>query len=221
MGLASKYSRALAAMRAETAALIRRDITHITLPETQSEIPERKRNYMTMAGIGLFVLGIVDFIVGIILGIQGVWIAGLTFVACGVYSWVKGREELREEAFESLSLKILRDIEGMVAGIRHRWTSFIEDQNTHLRRDIIDSSLPNEVKARAVGKIADGAWIHVDVASFRKALRAVCEQEEIGSFYAFLRTAERKLIEAVNEAARAQVEIYSAVDESTLPSTPA
>lgn len=54
---------------------------------------ELKNNFLTDSGRVFLVIGVIALIVGLLIGVSGIWISGCAAITSGVYLIIKGRAE--------------------------------------------------------------------------------------------------------------------------------
>lgn len=57
-----------------------------------------KSNFLTKSAWVYIIVGCIAFIVGLFVKESGIWISGATAVSCGVYCYIKGKQQLKEAA---------------------------------------------------------------------------------------------------------------------------
>lgn len=211
------YSDQLAKQQSDLEAYITDKTAAISIPADKNALNEGKKNFLTKSGCVFIIIGIIATIAGLIVKVPGIWISGLTAIACGVYVIIKGKQQLLQEAYDAVGSGIEKSADSIVAYVSKTWTDFVTAQNADLRKTIIGSDLSVDAKTEATGRVLDTAFYHVDMPAIDKDVDAVDATEKIDAYKAYLPKLQSALLEALNLSVRAQSDIYDAVTKISQP----
>lgn len=57
----------------------------------------RNARFLNKSGWTFCIIGVIAFIIGLLVGVGGIWIPGCAAIASGVYLLVKGRQEMHSD----------------------------------------------------------------------------------------------------------------------------
>ncbi len=197
-----KYNDALNKQRLQLESYISTHTGSVPVPTETSEVKTGKKNFLTDSGWVFIVLGAAALVAGLVVKTEGLWIAGAIAAVSGIYCLVKGRQQLRREAFAGVVDDIVGSVNGIVADVSKTWTEFVSSQNESLRRDIVTDD------DTTAGKVADTAWYHVDMDKIRGTLMSAAGKENLATLHSCLPKLGKILTESLDSAAHAQSDIY-------------
>lgn len=203
-----KYTDSLARQQAELKGYVSTSLAAVQLPASANDMKTGKKNFLTDSGWTFNVLGIIAFIIGLLIGVPGVWITGCAAVLAGCYCIVKGKQQLRLEAYRDTGMKLRQAVESCVAHISKTWTGFVTSQNDTLRRDIVASAMSDADKAKALGGISGGSWLHVDLNDMDAEIEKAADAEDVAAYRRCVPEISGRLSQAVDLAAKAQADVY-------------
>lgn len=213
------YNDALASQQDLMSNYISKNVADIVVPESKKDLSVGKSNFLTKSGWVYNVIGILAFIIGLIVKIPGIWLTGCAGLTAGFYCIFKGKQQLRQEAYDNVGNELLGSLDKVIAYVSKSWGNFVTGQNLALRKDIVDSSLDTENKAKMLAFVADTGFVHVDLAPIDKSLSKIDSDETLGEYKDYLPVAEKQLQESLKLAVKAQSDIYNAVDHIANPTS--
>ena len=197
-----KYNDALNKQRLQLESYISTHTGSVPVPTETSEVKTGKKNFLTDSGWVFIVLGAAALVAGLVVKTEGLWIAG------AIAAVVKGRQQLRREAFAGVVDDIVGSVNGIVADVSRTWTEFVSSQNESLRRDIVTGDDTTAGKVAALGKVTDTAWYHVDMDKIRSTLISAAGKENLATLHSCLPKLGKILTESLESAAHVQSDIY-------------
>lgn len=209
------YNDALTSQQALLSDYIASHVSGITVPTSKSQLQVSKSNFLTKSGWVYNIIGILAFIIGLIVGISGIWLTGCAGILAGCYCWIKGKQQLKQEAYDNLGNSILKNIDEVIAYVSKTWGGFIGRQNVNLRKDIVNSNYDSDKKVAALGYVNDNSYLHVDLKPVEADLEKLDDDEALKEYSEYLPTAQKHLTDSLGLAAKAQADAYSLVEEMT------
>ena len=203
-----KYNDALNKQRLQLESYISTHTGSVPVPTETSEVKTGKKNFLTDSGWVFIVLGAAALVAGLVVKTEGLWIAGAIAAVSGIYCLVKGRQQLRREAFAGVVDDIVGSVNGIVADVSRTWTEFVSSQNESLRRDIVTGDDTTAGKVAALGTVTDTAWYHVDMDKIRSTLISAAGKENLATLHSCLPKLGKILTESLESAAHVQSDIY-------------
>lgn len=206
----SSYSDALKAQTSRCQGYIDSGFASVAIPANVESMDTQKKNMLTESGVVFGVIGIIALVAGLLLDISGIWIAGCAAIMSGVYLYIKGRQQLRADAFNILANSIVAAMDKVAAKVSGEWTSFIKTQNETIRKDIIDSSADADTKLANVNAVAESvAWYEIDAEAVTADIRKACASEKIALIKDSIPQVQQALSESLKLASKAQSDIYA------------
>lgn len=205
------YTDALNARQTELADYIGQNLKSIAVPTSYEAVEIRKTNFLTKSGWTFNVTGVIALIAGLLVGASAIWISGCAAILAGCYCIVKGKQQLRAEAFDSIDETVMSGIDKVVAHVSKDWTEFVADQNRRLRADIVGAPIADADKVKALGFMTCASHFHADTDRLRSEIAKIGDDGSIAGYRAWLPKAASQLEEALALAAKAQGDVYSGV----------
>lgn len=209
-----KYNDALNRQKLQLESYISTNTGSVPVPTEMSEVKTGKKNFLTDSGWVFIVLGALAFVAGLVIGTDGLWIAGAIAITSGIYCIIKGRRQLRREAFSGVVDDIVGSVDRIVADVSRTWTGFVRAQNQALRSDIVTNDGDTAAKVAELGKVTETAWYHVDMEKVRGTLDEAAAKENLAALHSCLPKVGKILTASLDTAAHAQSDIYASLAAS-------
>lgn len=209
------YNEALAAQHSSLSDYIADKISGIIIPASKQNLKVGKSNFLTKSGWVYNVIGILAFIIGLIVGISGIWLTGCAGVVAGCYCLIKGKQQLNQEAYDGLGNDIYESCENISAYVAKTWDDFVIGQNASLRKDLVNSSYDVDKKVAALGFVGNQSVFRVDLNALNKNIKNIEASETLDEYKAYLPQAKQQLVESLDLAVKAQNATYSEVVQTT------
>lgn len=202
------YTDQVAKQHSALSDYIAANVGAISLPTAKNELQVGKKNFLTISGWVFNVIGILAFIIGLIVGVGGIWITGCAGLTAGIYLLIKGKQQLVQEAYNGVGTSLVAGVDKVVAHVSEQWTEFVNGQNNDLRRDILTSDLDTDGKVKALGYITDASYLHVDRVGMQEDVKQIDAFEDLKRYHLYLPWTEKLVKSSLDLAAKAQTDVF-------------
>lgn len=215
-----KYKDNLEKQSAALDDVIAKGVAAAPIPASKEGLNVGKSNFLTKSGWVYNIVGAIAFIAGLIIGSSAIWITGCASVTAGIYCIVKGRQQLRRDAFNAVGAALGETVDKTIATVSKNWTDFVVAQNVALRGDIVSSPLGTIDKVKALGWMTDSAWVHVNADEIRREIQTLEAAESLEAFKNYLPKVTAALKEDLHLACIAQTDVLNGIAMQKAPAAP-